>query len=221
MPFSGILLLPCPSGSASLHLPIVQLLLTCLFAYAAWLLQDGAVEALRKVKVLTYTGLASFLFSAFKWVFNGSDYACGFGVWPSFGFAALKYTFNFDWQLNYVGAGAVTDAAAYSAVVHAHHAANHCPDVFSRRPFAGADTDVAARHGAAVVSSFHAVHHWPCICFCIRTRIYTCSFSTLTLPLTPDWGLVLLVEWRMSHNITHSCMCMCSQGVLRELRRRR
>jgi hypothetical protein len=69
------------------------------------LLQNGAVEALRKVKVLAWTGLASFLFSAFKWIFNGSDYACGFGVWPSFGFAALKYTFNFDWQLNYVGAG--------------------------------------------------------------------------------------------------------------------
>jgi hypothetical protein len=70
------------------------------------LLQNGAVEALRKVKVLAWTGLASFLFSMFKWFFNGADYACGFGVWPSFGFAALKYTFNFDWQLNYVGAGA-------------------------------------------------------------------------------------------------------------------
>jgi hypothetical protein len=73
--------------------------------FCAFVPQNGAVEALRKVKVLAYTGFASFLFSAFKWVFNGSDYACGFGVWPSFGFAALKYTFNFDWQLNYVGAG--------------------------------------------------------------------------------------------------------------------
>ncbi|WIA41031.1 hypothetical protein OEZ86_004669 [Tetradesmus obliquus] len=87
--------LPFPSGTAS------GIMLTSFHT------ANGAAEALRKVKVLSYTGLASFLFSAFKWIFNGSDYACGFGVWPSFGFTALKYTFNFDWQLNYVGAGMI------------------------------------------------------------------------------------------------------------------
>lgn len=73
--------------------------------YSHAMLQNGAVEAIRKVKVLAWTGLVSFIFSAFKWFFNGADYACGFGVWPTFGFAALKYTWNFDFQMNYVGAG--------------------------------------------------------------------------------------------------------------------
>lgn len=70
-----------------------------------YVLQDGAVEAMRKVRVLAYTGVCSFIFSLAKWFFQGSDYACGFGVWPTFGMAAMKYTWNFDWQLNYVGAG--------------------------------------------------------------------------------------------------------------------
>jgi hypothetical protein len=58
-----------------------------------------------KVKLLGITGFFSFLFSMAKWFFQGTDYACGFSAWPTFGFAAMKYTFNFDWQLNYVGAG--------------------------------------------------------------------------------------------------------------------
>jgi hypothetical protein len=37
---------------------------------------------------------------------TGADYACGFAAWPTFGMAAMKYTWNFDWQMNYVGAGA-------------------------------------------------------------------------------------------------------------------
>jgi hypothetical protein len=67
--------------------------------------QNGASEAIRKVKLLSFTGLCSFAFSVFKWFFQGTDYACGFTAWPTFGFAAMKYTWNFDWQLNYVGAG--------------------------------------------------------------------------------------------------------------------
>jgi uncharacterized oligopeptide transporter (OPT) family protein len=67
--------------------------------------QDGASEAIQKVKVLSYTGVVSFAFSVFKWFFQGTDYSCGFAAWPTFGFAAMKYTWNFDWQLNYVGAG--------------------------------------------------------------------------------------------------------------------
>ena len=70
-------------------------------------LQNGASEAIRKVKVLSYTGLASLAFSAAKWFFQGADYGCGFTAWPTFGFAAMRYTWNFDWQLNYVGAGMI------------------------------------------------------------------------------------------------------------------
>lgn len=68
-------------------------------------MQSGEAAAIRKVKVLSWTGLCSFIFSTFKWFFNGSDYSCGFNTWPTFGMAALKYTWNFDFQLNYVGAG--------------------------------------------------------------------------------------------------------------------
>lgn len=57
--------------------------------------------------MLATTGIASFAFSTAKWFFQGSDYGCGLGAWPTFGVAAMKYTWNFDWQLNYVGAGAV------------------------------------------------------------------------------------------------------------------
>lgn len=55
--------------------------------------------------MLSCVGVGSFAFSCFKWFFTGADYACGFGTWPTFGLAALKYTWNFDWQMNYVGAG--------------------------------------------------------------------------------------------------------------------
>lgn len=68
-------------------------------------LQKGEADALRKVRLLSWTGISSFVFSAVKWVVSGEDYGCGFGVWPSFGFKALGYTWNFDWQQNYIGAG--------------------------------------------------------------------------------------------------------------------
>lgn len=56
------------------------------------ILQTGEASAMRKVRLLTWTGLGSLLFSFIKWLVSGSDYNCGFGVWPSFGFEALKYT---------------------------------------------------------------------------------------------------------------------------------
>ncbi|GBF88235.1 metal-nicotianamine transporter-like protein [Raphidocelis subcapitata] len=87
--------LPFPSGTAS------GIMLTSFHT------ANGASEAIRKVKVLSFTGLCSFAFSVFKWFFQGTDYGCGFTAWPTFGFAAMKYTWNFDWQLNYVGAGMI------------------------------------------------------------------------------------------------------------------
>jgi uncharacterized oligopeptide transporter (OPT) family protein len=87
--------LPFPSGTAS------GIMLTSFHT------ANGASAAIKKVKVLAWTGVCSFLFSLFKWFFQGSDYGCGFGAWPTFGLKAMKYTFNFDWQLNYIGAGMI------------------------------------------------------------------------------------------------------------------
>lgn len=68
-------------------------------------LQAGEAEALRKVKILSWTGVASFLFSVVKWILSGADYNCGFGSWPAFGFKAMRYTWFLDFQQNYIGAG--------------------------------------------------------------------------------------------------------------------
>ncbi|KAI8471372.1 MAG: OPT superfamily oligopeptide transporter [Monoraphidium minutum] len=87
--------LPFPSGTAS------GIMLTSFHT------ASGEAAAMFKVKLLSFTGLLSFGFSMAKWFFQGTDYACGFTSWPTFGFAAMKYTFNFDWQLNYVGAGMI------------------------------------------------------------------------------------------------------------------
>eukprot|EP00775_Hariotina_reticulata_P009952 gene9952-10107_t len=87
--------LPFPSGTAS------GLML------ASFHTKSGEQEAMRKVRLLLYTGAASFVFSIFKWILMGTDYGCGFGTWPSFGMKALKYTWNFDWQQNYIGSGMI------------------------------------------------------------------------------------------------------------------
>jgi hypothetical protein len=60
--------------------------------------KTGEAAAMKKVKALLWTSLASFVFEAFKWVYQGSDYSCGFGTWPLFGFVAKKWTFFFDWN---------------------------------------------------------------------------------------------------------------------------
>eukprot|EP00878_Enallax_costatus_P027358 GHUV01029438.1.p1 GENE.GHUV01029438.1~~GHUV01029438.1.p1 ORF type:complete len:402 (+),score=44.57 GHUV01029438.1:959-2164(+) len=87
--------LPFPSGTAS------GVMLTSFHTPA------GEASAMRKVRLLSYTGIGSLLFSFIKWLVWGSNYECGFGVWPTFGFKALEYTWNFDWQHNYVGAGMI------------------------------------------------------------------------------------------------------------------
>lgn len=61
---------------------------------------------MRKVKILCWTGLGSFVFSVIKWVVSGTDYACGFGSWPAFGFKAMRYTWYMSFSQNYIGAGA-------------------------------------------------------------------------------------------------------------------
>ena len=60
----------------------------------------GAADAMRKVKVLLLTSAGSCAVSLFKWFFQGADYGCGFGVFPTFGLTALNWTWNFDSQIN-------------------------------------------------------------------------------------------------------------------------
>uniref|UniRef100_A0A383W0U8 Uncharacterized protein n=1 Tax=Tetradesmus obliquus TaxID=3088 RepID=A0A383W0U8_TETOB len=87
--------LPFPSGTAS---GIMM---------SSFHTAKGEADALRKVRVLSWTGAGSFFFSVLKWLVNGSNYECGFGSWPSFGFKAQQYTWFFDWQHNYIGAGMI------------------------------------------------------------------------------------------------------------------
>jgi hypothetical protein len=54
---------------------------------------------------MLYTAAGSFSFSLFKWFFQGTDYSCGFGIFPTFGMKAMEAGWNFDFQHNYVGAG--------------------------------------------------------------------------------------------------------------------
>lgn len=62
---------------------------------------------MRKVKVLCWTGVCSFVISIIKWVVSGTDYACGFGSWPAFGFKAMRYSWFLSFSQNYIGAGRV------------------------------------------------------------------------------------------------------------------
>ena len=62
-----------------------------------------------QVKTLGYWGCTSFLFSFFKWFFAATSttgLSCGFDAWPSLGFKALNYTWQFDFELTYIGVGA-------------------------------------------------------------------------------------------------------------------
>jgi len=53
------------------------------------LTKSGAASAKKKVRLLAYTALGSFVFDFFKWFFQGPDYSCGFAVWPNLGPQAL------------------------------------------------------------------------------------------------------------------------------------
>ena len=61
------------------------------------------------MKTLGYWGCTSFLFSFFKWFFaaeSTTGLSCGFDAWPSLGIKALGYTWQFDFELTYIGVGA-------------------------------------------------------------------------------------------------------------------
>ena len=60
-----------------------------------------------QVRTMGYWGMTSFLFSFFKWFFQGdpSSSNCGFSQFPSLGLKALAQSWNFDFSLTYIGVG--------------------------------------------------------------------------------------------------------------------
>ncbi len=59
--------------------------------------------------MLLYTGASSFVFSMFKWFFSAEGTNCGgWGKFPTFGLKALKWTWQFDWSLTYMGVGGLS-----------------------------------------------------------------------------------------------------------------
>lgn len=54
-----------------------------------------------------YWGMTSFLWSFFKWFFNGdpSSSNCGFSSFPTLGLSALAQSWSFDFSLTYIGVG--------------------------------------------------------------------------------------------------------------------
>ena len=66
--------------------------------------------------MLLYTGASSFAFSMFKWFFSGKGTNCGgWGGFPTFGLQALKWTWQFDWSLTYMGVGGLLDNYWFSS----------------------------------------------------------------------------------------------------------
>lgn len=68
------------------------------------------LQAQRQVKELGKWGCASFCWSLFNWFFSsteGPNCSGGFGQFPSFGLQALKWHWNFDFGLIYIGVGMI------------------------------------------------------------------------------------------------------------------
>ena len=57
---------------------------------------------------LLWSGGCSFFFSMFKWFVSApGDNCSGWDKYPTFGLKALKWTWQYDWSLTYVGVGAL------------------------------------------------------------------------------------------------------------------
>ncbi|KAK9868357.1 hypothetical protein WJX84_007164 [Apatococcus fuscideae] len=68
----------------------------------------GEATAWKQMRCLLEWFAAAFLFSFFKWFFSGRNGAsCGFGKFPFFGERALRWQWQFDFQLIYVGSGMI------------------------------------------------------------------------------------------------------------------
>ena len=55
---------------------------------------------------LLWAGGGSFVFSMFKWFFSAPGEKCGgWDQFPTFGLKALKWKWQYDWSLTYIGVG--------------------------------------------------------------------------------------------------------------------
>ena len=55
---------------------------------------------------LLWAGGSSFVFSMFKWFFSAPGEKCGgWDQFPTFGLKALKWKWQYDWSLTYIGVG--------------------------------------------------------------------------------------------------------------------
>ncbi|KAL7132163.1 hypothetical protein ABFS83_12G053400 [Erythranthe nasuta] len=66
----------------------------------------GARLAKKQVWVLFKSFVGSFLWACFQWFFSAAD-GCGFSSFPTFGLAAYKQRFYFDFSATYVGVGMI------------------------------------------------------------------------------------------------------------------
>ncbi|KAL6561190.1 putative metal-nicotianamine transporter ysl7 [Orobanche minor] len=66
----------------------------------------GAKLAKQQVWVLFKSFVVSFLWACFQWFFAAAD-GCGFSSFPTFGLAAFKKRFYFDFSATYVGVGMI------------------------------------------------------------------------------------------------------------------
>ena len=90
--------LPYPSGTAG------GVLINSLHSLG------GEADAAKQVTVLGRWGIVSLAWAGFKWFFSSeAGPACsgGFDRFPSLGLAALRWKWNFDFQLTYIGVGMI------------------------------------------------------------------------------------------------------------------
>ncbi|KAL3830650.1 hypothetical protein ACJIZ3_019452 [Penstemon smallii] len=66
----------------------------------------GAKLAKKQVWILFKSFVGSFFWACFQWFFNAAD-GCGFASFPTFGLAAFKKRFYFDFSATYVGVGMI------------------------------------------------------------------------------------------------------------------
>ena len=65
-------------------------------------------ECAVQMATLLWSGGCSFFFSMFKWFVSAEGDNCsGWDRYPTFGLKALKWTWQYDWSMTYVGVGAL------------------------------------------------------------------------------------------------------------------
>ncbi|KAL6848370.1 hypothetical protein ACP4OV_021664 [Aristida adscensionis] len=83
-----------PSGSATAHL------------INSFHTPQGAIQAKQQVSILFKSFAGSFLWSLFQWFYSAGA-GCGFSSFPTFGMAAYRRRFYFDFSATYVGVGMI------------------------------------------------------------------------------------------------------------------